>query len=320
MIESSVGINGSNAFNDVLIIQSALNVWRVKNGRGPIAVDGLIGPETTGAILDFQQSSSLGADGRIDPNGPTVARLKEELGSEVLIFAPVVTQLLEQLDLVVQASLSAPTGTQPLYSDVILQVSRLRQYYDLRDAVPEQFVPASFVPRSPVIGALVIDDAIEVMLALAALAFVIAMMLIIMINSPAFRKAVEARAQELDRILGELKIKIAVKFKDALSLALSIADETIDAANKCQQSPTFNPSPECLEAIKLFNAIAVRIRNMGMEIAQWILVFQGAVQQGISVHTLRTNIEGLLNRFRQNVVDLQVALFEMREKCNCPEV
>jgi peptidoglycan hydrolase-like protein with peptidoglycan-binding domain len=82
MIENSVGANGRNAFNDVLIIQCALNVWRVKNGRGPIAVDGLVGPETTGAILDFQRTNSLGADGRIDANGPTVARLRALLGSE----------------------------------------------------------------------------------------------------------------------------------------------------------------------------------------------------------------------------------------------
>jgi peptidoglycan hydrolase-like protein with peptidoglycan-binding domain len=68
MIENSVGINGRNALNDVLIIQSALNVWRVKNGRGgrrPIAIDGFVGPETTGAIFDFQQSNGLGADGPI---------------------------------------------------------------------------------------------------------------------------------------------------------------------------------------------------------------------------------------------------------------
>ena len=65
MIENSVGINGRNALNDVLIIQSALNVWRVKNGRGPIGIDGFVGPETTGAVFDFQQSNGLGADGRI---------------------------------------------------------------------------------------------------------------------------------------------------------------------------------------------------------------------------------------------------------------
>jgi hypothetical protein len=238
----------------------------------------------------------------------------------VLIFASVVTQLLEQLDVISQASMSAPSGVQPLYTEVISQVSRLRQYTDMRGAVPTQFVRASFVPRSPVIGAFLFDDAIEGALALAALAFTIAMMLIIMINSPAFRKAVQVRAKELDRILGGLKIQMAVKFQDALQLILSITDETIDAADQCQQSPTFNPSPECLEAIKLFKAILVRIRNMGMEVARWLILFNQGVQSGISVHTLRTMINGLLNRLRQNVVDLQVALNEMREKCNCPEV
>jgi peptidoglycan hydrolase-like protein with peptidoglycan-binding domain len=317
MIEHSVGVNGRNGSNDVLIIQSALNVWRVKNGRRLIALDGIIGPKTIGAIFDFQRSNNLGTDGRIDANGPTLARVKVLLGSEAVIFAPIVTGMLEQLDVIIKVSFDAPSRVQLLYTTVIMHVSRLRRYNDLSNA---GLLPASFVPRSPVIGAVVIDDAIEGMLALAALGVAIAAMLLIMINSPAFRKAVEARAKELDRILGELKIHMAVKFEEVLTMILSIADETIDAGNKCRQSPTFNPSPECLAEIKLFTDLIVRIRNMGMDIARWLLLFNWGRQRGFSVHTLRTMINGLLNRLSQNVFDLQVSLQQMRDKCNCPEV
>jgi peptidoglycan hydrolase-like protein with peptidoglycan-binding domain len=76
-IGNSVGLSGQNARADVGNVQELLN--RVSVGQGgppsPIAVDGLVGPETVGAVTRFQKKNFGWSDGRVDPNGHTLARL-----------------------------------------------------------------------------------------------------------------------------------------------------------------------------------------------------------------------------------------------------
>jgi hypothetical protein len=76
-ISASVGTGGRNVKQDVLTVQELLNGVRAGDG-GPLpllAVDGLIGPKSIGAIQRFQRAQLGWADGRIDPAGPTIARL-----------------------------------------------------------------------------------------------------------------------------------------------------------------------------------------------------------------------------------------------------
>jgi hypothetical protein len=54
-----------------------LNDWRVRNGIAPIDVDGIVGPETLGAITSFERRFTAFSDSRIDPNGPTLQKLKQ---------------------------------------------------------------------------------------------------------------------------------------------------------------------------------------------------------------------------------------------------
>jgi peptidoglycan hydrolase-like protein with peptidoglycan-binding domain len=76
-IGGSVGLGGKNFRADVQAVQELLN--RVKVGQGgplsPVAVDGMFGPETVGAITRFQKQNFSWGDGRVDPNGQTLARL-----------------------------------------------------------------------------------------------------------------------------------------------------------------------------------------------------------------------------------------------------
>lgn len=76
-IGGSVGLGGKNLRADVQAVQELLN--RVAVGQGgppsPVAVDGLSGPETVGAITRFQKQNFGWGDGRVDPNGQTLARL-----------------------------------------------------------------------------------------------------------------------------------------------------------------------------------------------------------------------------------------------------
>jgi hypothetical protein len=76
-ISASVGVGGRNLAPDVRTVQELLNGVPTPSG-GPVpllAVDGLIGPKTVGAIQRFQRTQLGWADGRVDPGGPTIIRL-----------------------------------------------------------------------------------------------------------------------------------------------------------------------------------------------------------------------------------------------------
>jgi peptidoglycan hydrolase-like protein with peptidoglycan-binding domain len=55
-ISASVGEGGRNLPDDTRTVQGLLNTARQNDGLTAIAVDGLVGPETVGAIRAFQQS------------------------------------------------------------------------------------------------------------------------------------------------------------------------------------------------------------------------------------------------------------------------
>ena len=74
-ISGAVGLGGKNRPDDVRTVQELLNKARAASGLPLIKVDGFIGPETIGAIKQLQMSRFGWADGRVDPDGPTLAAL-----------------------------------------------------------------------------------------------------------------------------------------------------------------------------------------------------------------------------------------------------
>lgn len=66
-IDGSVGDGGKNDPEDVARVQSLL----AARGFDPGAADGVVGPRTIAAIVDFQRAMAKNADGRVDPNGHT---------------------------------------------------------------------------------------------------------------------------------------------------------------------------------------------------------------------------------------------------------
>jgi peptidoglycan hydrolase-like protein with peptidoglycan-binding domain len=322
MIEHSVGRGGFNDRNDVLLIQNALTVCRLQGGKCAIALDGLVGPETIGAITDYQQRNGLIADGRVDVRGPTEVQLRSDLGEEAAVFSYILTQLFQAYEPIPSYALIATAKTQPLFSELAMSFKPLFQYSDLTSDLKKQpaLVQASLKARPPVFGFFGVDDAAEA-IGLVLLAAAVAAIIIIMTQSPAFQKAVQERAKELDRILGELSHNIQQKvFEKAVNLIIAITSESVNQAAQCRKAPTFNPTPECLEAIQQFNFIVQRIKKQVDELRQLIVLFLTGQARGLPVHTLKTQIQGLLSRAQQNAFDLQVALQEMRDKCNCPDV
>jgi peptidoglycan hydrolase-like protein with peptidoglycan-binding domain len=76
-INASVGNAAYNIRSDVVFVQFLLTDWRMRNRIEPIQVDGSVGPETIGAILDFQKRFTPYKDGRVDPGGPTISKLEQ---------------------------------------------------------------------------------------------------------------------------------------------------------------------------------------------------------------------------------------------------
>src|SRR5215471_8792454 len=84
-ISAAVGQGGLNKNPDVLAIQQSLNQIPPNQG-GPaprLKEDAWIGPKTIGAISTFQRNNTgLPVDGRVDVNGPTLARLNALLNNK----------------------------------------------------------------------------------------------------------------------------------------------------------------------------------------------------------------------------------------------
>lgn len=71
-INGSVGSGGDNRAGDVRIVQDLLNR---ASGAG-LDVDGDCGPRTVGAITDYQKGFTQRPDGRVDPEGLTLRKLR----------------------------------------------------------------------------------------------------------------------------------------------------------------------------------------------------------------------------------------------------
>lgn len=72
-----VGSGGTNAKNDVVLVQSLLNAIPSIEGGPPtkLKVDGIVGPLTLAAIRRYQQARTHTIDGRVDVRGPTIKSL-----------------------------------------------------------------------------------------------------------------------------------------------------------------------------------------------------------------------------------------------------
>jgi hypothetical protein len=71
-INGSVGSGGDNRADDVRVVQDLLN----RAAGAGLDVDGDCGPKTVGAITDFQKGFSSRPDGRVDPDGLTMRKLR----------------------------------------------------------------------------------------------------------------------------------------------------------------------------------------------------------------------------------------------------
>lgn len=71
-INGSVGSGGENRADDVRVVQDLLN----RAAGAGLDVDGDCGPRTVGAISDYQKGFTSRPDGRVDPEGLTLRKLR----------------------------------------------------------------------------------------------------------------------------------------------------------------------------------------------------------------------------------------------------
>lgn len=73
----SVGHNGANGIADAKYAQRLLNQWRAPRGLPLLAVDGVVGSNTTTAISDFQRAETPAwVDGLIEPGRNTIKQME----------------------------------------------------------------------------------------------------------------------------------------------------------------------------------------------------------------------------------------------------
>jgi hypothetical protein len=87
VINDPVGAGGRNNQIDTFTVQFLLNTARARMNLKPIGLDGDVGPETIGAISEFQRQSFGRSDGKIDPGFRTFQRLVE-IHSEPELVSP----------------------------------------------------------------------------------------------------------------------------------------------------------------------------------------------------------------------------------------
>jgi hypothetical protein len=324
MIERSVGSSGVNDHNDTLVIQCALNAARAQTGLVPIAIDGFVGPETIGAILAFQQKNpGLAKDGRIDPKGKTLATLTTFIGGEEFVFAPIVQQVLaikSEMDGVFQF---APFRAKRPFQRIMQGLTEVSEFAEIAKGMPatKPQVSLAFNRGSPNFGFVGADDAVAAA-TLAMMALIMALLLVLIIQSPAFRKAVAVRAKELDRIMRDLQINSSVGLKESVDIISAIFTDTKEEEQRCRQSPTFVETPECAAAIRAFAAAVAKMRSLLPRLIAMlnrILDFAKRPHTGLDIRKTRLDFNKLLAEAQALAAELQFALADMRQACKCPD-
>lgn len=245
MIQGSVGDGGRNLHAEVVAVQRLLNDWLDGVGGRQIAVDGIVGPETIGAIKACQQANRLLADGRVDVGGPTLRFLDQYCavlhhtklrlgvsGAEALLtqmgpaqsLQPRLRQALGVVKEVI-AILKAPTGASAVVS------------------ANHNASVVGFVPTLPVFGAaLVIPPALVVLL-------VLIMLLLVITGNPVWQRSARQFVDELIRRIS----KAMARLSDEIEQTIKDVEETVRKSGRCAML--------CSDELIAFRQISLQVLN-----------------------------------------------------------
>jgi hypothetical protein len=228
-LSGSVGRGGMNLAFDVLRVQRALNITRDQDGLSEITEDGLVGPETLGAIQEFQRRHTQVGDDRIDPHGATLRELER-------LAAPVLAAQLRNAILAILGGLEDELQARGLQlsDEIQLSLDRIEQAAMLLPggAAPADIQPAIYYPDRQKPGfQLAFAQAAPAVAAEAILLALLALIaLLIMIQmAPAMGRALE----DLLRQIQILMSKLIDKVKEAIQGIEDLVKRNSKAGMKC---------------------------------------------------------------------------------------
>jgi len=207
-----VGSGGVNRRADVMRVQDYLNIARRQDRLPPIAVDGIVGSETIGAISAFQRRNTRVVDGRIDPGGPTAIALERIVATVVETnLRKDMLQVLDDLDQqLARKGYRLPTRLQAKFQSIRQYVSSFRTGPSIAtgnvSSLQLAFFPATSRPvivlaAAPALPALAAGAAAEaLMLALLA---TIALLVLIMLM-PHISRSVEEILRKIQVLMAQL--------------------------------------------------------------------------------------------------------------------
>jgi ABC-type multidrug transport system fused ATPase/permease subunit len=225
MLVASVGQGGVNRPDDVKVVQSLLGDLQVAADAVPLNVDGLIGPRTIAAILEFQQQNpNLVHDGRIDPGGATFTRLDE-------VCSNLYATIAQEQGLPILAA-PTPPGTPPqvtaLFDDIRSDFSALAPAEHVAGASRfENPVPSLIAPLSRI--SLTVLGAVAVVPLIVVLIFILALLVVITSN-PIWQRAAKATVQGLKDRMRLLSQKIRDAVQDIID-----AIENVIGGTRCAE-------------------------------------------------------------------------------------
>jgi len=316
LITASVGASGSNRRDDVALVQFLLNDWRERNGRTPITEDGLVGPETIGAIRDFQSTVTHVVDGRVDPAGRAIGALEQMAAAETIrSVASILLTYLTQMEM----ELDRRGGGPFAFRRTILQLKTETQTVG-GTIKPIPTITAGAVQGGPrlafsvggsgprVIGSAV---ALEIVLIILAVILLIILALRAMIEDIRRRNAkVDPKTQHwMENIADELGKKV-------VELVVQVNDIK-RRFDRCL-AKLITRAPECAKAIGVY------LQLQAIVDAKLAKVVQLATKIGLDIHDGRpvnpaelSELQNLVNELTQLVPKLESALEDVLDKCGC---
>jgi len=314
LITTSVGSSGINRGDDVALVQYLLNDWRQRNGRKAIAEDGLVGPETIGAIRDFQGTVTHLVDGRIDPAGASMRALEQmPAGETIRSVASVLLSYLTHL----KTDLDRLGGCPP---DLRRTIQRLEtEAVDAGGTIVPIRVTAGATGRNPLLafaaggsGPRSFGLAISIPVILIILA---AMILIILAIRAALEDAqrrgrVDPKTQHwMENIADELGKKVA-----------ELVIQTNDIKRRFDRcmAKLITRSPECMKAIAVYLQLQALVDAKQARVVQLASKIGLDIHDGKSVNTAElSELQNLVNELTQLIPKLESALDDLLDKCGC---
>lgn len=246
------------------------------------------------------------------------------IGGDEYVFGPIIQQLLAIKTEIEKLSLATPRQVKLPLSRLLPGLNAVSKYKDLAKILPDPrpTTTLAFNKGTPNFGFAGVDDA-TALLTLAAMALTMALLLVLIIQSPAFRKAVSVRAKELDRIMRELQINAVVGLKESVDIVNAIFNGSKEEEQRCRQSPTFEATPQCIQAMRDFSAALIKMQSLMprlISLLNRIINYAKFPHSGLDIMKTRSDFNKLLADAQALAFELQISLSEMREKCKCPDL